>query len=212
MAVKLTRPADATDQRVFLTSPYHPAILLKLRALGGKWQAANKRWAFDARDKEAVRSAALEVFGECGSAPIQRMDVRVPVPTDEQRYAFGETSVYMLGREVAYRGQRDMAVRLGEGVIVYEGGFYASGGSRNNPCVGTPQDGTILELRDVPCRFAASLPAGASIVRVHPAPEGAEEVLPSGDPFGTDSNAGRDCSPEEEAELALDARREYAMA
>jgi len=55
--IRITTETNST----FLSSPYHPALPERARALGGKFDRSNKVWIFDARDEERVRELAREI-------------------------------------------------------------------------------------------------------------------------------------------------------
>ena len=132
-----------------LVSPYSPTLPAKCRALGGRWNADTKKWYFDLRDADRVRSMCVEAFG---IDPLAEPDEQPELVT--VRWVVGGTtyddSVWMFGREILRRPSRDERVRLGKDVVLIAGGFEGWGGSRANPRIGTPQDGTIVEIRDVP--------------------------------------------------------------
>jgi hypothetical protein len=78
----------------------------------------------------------------------------VRVNMDDLHYSGQE--LRLAGRRLAWRPSRDEQVRLAEGVVVISGGFPASGGSVKNPRL-TEEDGTVLEIRDVPLPVAQKM-------------------------------------------------------
>jgi hypothetical protein len=146
-----------TGTTTTLHSPYDPTLPSKARAIGGRWNGAAKAWQFDARDEPRVRELAIEVYGSDGSDGSDTgqptVTVRVPVTgvDDEFRVA---------GRRLAHRPGRDDAVRLAPGVVIVTGGFSPSGGSVKNPRL-EEDEGTVLEVRDVPALQAQRMVAEA---------------------------------------------------
>jgi len=129
---------------VTVHAPYHPNWPGKARSLGGQWDAASRTWKFDPRDLERVRAALGAVYGWTGDYPVEILDARVlldKVPSDGD-------ALWMFGRLLAERRGRDAPVRLGQGVVLFCGGFPLSGGSRRSPRL-EPYPGTTLEVRDV---------------------------------------------------------------
>lgn len=140
------------SQSVALTSPYHPDLPRAARHLGGHW--SGERWFFDLRDEAGVRSLAREIYGTDGDDGAELVTVRL-------RLNAGRTwtdELYWGGRQIARRFSRDSHVQLGDDVVVVTGGFPAHGGSRKNPAVAA-EEGTVLEVRDVPAP-AALKPCG----------------------------------------------------
>lgn len=143
MTVRIERQGNS----VILSAPYHPDLPARARQLGGKFDGYTKSWTFDSRDEARVRALAREIYGTDGEAS-KTIAVRVHV----DRF-LDARSLWLFGREIARRPERDWAVRLGEGVVVISGGFPASGGSVKNPRLAA-EPGTVLEVRDVPANHA----------------------------------------------------------
>lgn len=131
-----------------LKTPYSPTLPALCRALGGKWNATQKSWFFDMRDARRVAAMCLETFGiDPLAAPDDAPDlVTVRWRPDQIR----SDEVWMFGRQIVRRPGRDSAVQLGADCVTVSGGFPTWGGSRANPVIGTPVEGTIIEIRDVP--------------------------------------------------------------
>ncbi len=144
-AVRMT----TENGRLVVEAPYHPALPAAAKDRGGKFDSASKTWSFDVRDEEAVRKMLLRIYGTDG-APTELRTIRVDAYKLASR---GDQEIWVAGRRICSRLERDAGVRLGEGVVVVTGRFPASGGSRNHPAV-DPREGTILEVRDVPRRAA----------------------------------------------------------
>lgn len=145
-----------TDGVLTLVAPYNRALKPAARPLGGRWDPTTKAWRFDARDEERVRALALSIYGMDGTEdPFDTVTARVPTSSYEYKGV-----VTVAGRIIAERRQRDYAVDLAHGVVLVEGRYAASGGSRATPLIG-PND-AVLEVRDIPRR--AALEAGLTIV------------------------------------------------
>jgi len=133
---------------VAVETPYHPTWPPSARSLGGRWDPDRRVWRFDARDEERVRALIAELFGNPDEP---RVTVRIKAEGLNTAYV---GSFFAMGREILSRRGRDAEVQLGEGVVLLAGGYPASAGSRQNPAIGRPLEGTILEVRDVPLSLA----------------------------------------------------------
>src|SRR5215212_9422329 len=51
------------DEKIAVSSPYHPSFPPRARQLGGTWDAGRLIWLFDPRDEERVRGLCEEVYG-----------------------------------------------------------------------------------------------------------------------------------------------------
>ena len=129
-------------------TPYHPAFPSAAKAIGGRWDPDRRVWRFDLRDEERVRALLIDLFGDPAEP---RVTVRISAEGLNTAYV---GSLFALGREILCRRGRDAEVQLGEGVVLLAGGYPASAGSRQNPAIGRPLEGTILEVRDVPISLA----------------------------------------------------------
>lgn len=154
-------------QKVELVAPYHPALGPKAKRIGGRWDAFQRVWMFDPRDEERVRDLAREVYGTDGDDAVELVTLRYSVTSDDSRRG----ALWRYGRRLVERRDRDGQVDLGPGVIVVEGAFPGSGGSRQYPAVGGP--GTVLEVRDVP---ATLVDDDATLVEEQPEEAGDERA------------------------------------
>jgi hypothetical protein len=133
---------ERSGDRVTVIAPYHPQFPASARQAGGRWDAAGKRWSFDARDEERVREICRSIYGTDGSVEAATVTIRYRV-TDS-----ADNPLWYAGRLIVERRGRDEAVRLGDGVVIIEGRFASSGGSMKYPRL-EPSD-VVLEIRDVP--------------------------------------------------------------
>lgn len=132
-----------------LSSPYHPSLPKRAKALGGKFDSRSKKWHFDARDEERVREMAVEVYGTDGrDTDTEKVTVRVKLSEERGWVSDPREGLFLGGQQIARASGRDSGATPGEGVVVIEGGF-GSGGTTHNwetrVCAGT-----TVEVRDVP--------------------------------------------------------------
>ncbi|WP_030185976.1 helix-turn-helix domain-containing protein [Streptomyces capuensis] len=138
-----------TNGKLEVSSPYHPDMPPLARGLGGRWNPANRTWAFDQRDEDRIRDMLRGIFGTDGS-PVDQADL-ITVRWDISNYCHskGDNELRLAGRLVASRRSRDTDVRLGENVVLISGGFPGSAGSMQYPAL-APRDNTVIEVRDIP--------------------------------------------------------------
>lgn len=134
----------------------HPAFPVAARLLGGFKHMStgdHETWTFDVGIEGRVRTLCIDIWGTDGSlaTDLDTVTLRWIVPDARER------ELWLAGRLVARREQRDDPVRLGNGVTVVQGGFWPAGGSKKNPRL-DPYDGTVVEIRNVP-RAAADTAA-----------------------------------------------------
>lgn len=164
-----------TDDSVILTAPYDPALPSKAKALGGRYK--DRTWAFALKDEQRVRELAREIYGTDGSETSHAVTVRVDTRKLNFRDHYGE--IRLAGRSLARRTGRDVAVRLGDGVVVVNGRFPATGGSVKNPCLDFVGLDIVLEVRNVPFSVAQKMiaEAGADAVNIIDADQVDREAL-----------------------------------
>ena len=138
---------DRSRDGLKVTTGYNPYFAPEARKLGGdfigKDAAGLGVWRFDAREEERVVELCCKIWGHFG-APIELVDVRF----DPKNWGNGR-ELWFAGRLVASRRERDKPVRLGDGVVIIQGGFDSRGGSAANPRLDA-KPGTIIEVRDIP--------------------------------------------------------------
>lgn len=131
-------------------TPYHPDFPSSARSLGGKWSAPD--WTFDARDEQRVRDLCIDLFGTDGT-PCELVTLRCKASSSLWDAAGSACELYLAGRMVAKVFSRsDSRAKLGDGVVITEGGF-CGGGSHRDPYA-TSKTGTVFELRDLPRAIA----------------------------------------------------------
>lgn len=134
------------NSRVLVDSPYDRGFISRAKEMGGKWDPDGKVWAFDERDEERVRDLCMEIYGEDGRDSGTTVAIRLDLEAyDNDIY---EQELRLAGRQLAKRFGRDQAVALGDGIVLVEGHFKKSGGSRKNPRIGETK-GVVLEIRDL---------------------------------------------------------------
>jgi len=146
------------SERIMVVTPYHPDFPRKARSLGGvfgRTREGKPAWFFDPRDEQRVRELVKSVYGTTGEEEDDLVDVIVDLGSLDRETGSIRWSdeFWFLGRQILKRWGRDSSVRLGRGVVVLEGEFASSGGSRRNPQIGSV-DGIVIEVRDVPRNLA----------------------------------------------------------
>ena len=121
------------------------------RAIGGTFDRRAEDWVFGLRQEALVRGICLDVFGTDGApqpAVTLRVDLDAANPSGRN---------FMLGPvQVLTKWGRDQTPSVGDGCTVVAGGLCSSGGSRNNPRI-TWEDGTVMEVENVPLIAAQAL-------------------------------------------------------
>ena len=136
--------------RVYVKSPYNKNFVDAAGKLNGKWVSGSGEWAFDGRDEARVRESCIAIYGTDGTTQAALVTLRVTLG------GIDGIEITLGGRSLVRRPGRDSRVKLGDGVVVLEGGFPSSGGSVKNPRV-APLPGTVLEVRDFPAALASEL-------------------------------------------------------
>lgn len=150
------------DGKLLVESEYNPAFVQAARRLGGKWESPF--WSFDVRDEADVRALCLECYGTDGLTAVELVDLQVTIPEDVSEIGGRQDSIYLFGRVIARAWGRDSGAKLGNGIVIKQGGF-SSGGSVKN-WITAVQDGTVFIMRDVPKSLVDTHDNKAFIVEV----------------------------------------------
>lgn len=132
------------DGKIYVTSPYNSVFVQGAKKLDGKWKAPS--WVFDARDEQLVRDLCFSTYGTDGNGITDVVTIKVNFSGD--RFAH-HGPIEVFGRTVALAKNRNSGARLGEGVILLEGGF-TSGGSWKNWGTCVDDSGAVVLIRDIP--------------------------------------------------------------
>ena len=133
---------EVKDQ-VITKSDYHPDFVYQANALGGTWNSEDKTWEFPVEMKSQVLQELQQCYGIDGEE-LTTVDITIT------RNSCKGKELWMYGRRLAIRYERDSSVVLGPNVTILEGKFYGSGGSRKNPSVMCNADPVTLRVLRVP--------------------------------------------------------------
>jgi len=159
--------------KVAVSAPYAPSFVDKARKIGGSFDRPAKVWEFDPRSEQAARDLCKQVYGSDGSDNDQpRVTIRIPLdgPNVKEFRPAGEALVW--------RRYRDEPVRFAPHVVLVAGDFPSRGGSVANPRL-DPDDGTVIEVRDLPPGTAQKITddwGTAEIVAAPPADDAAARI------------------------------------
>ncbi|MFD7663536.1 helix-turn-helix domain-containing protein [Streptomyces sp. NPDC059788] len=150
--VKITRQVIGSgDYRLWVRVLPAPGFGDRARRLGGQRTKVSPRyeyWRFSPRVETAVRDLCLDIWGTDGTWVTDPDRVNVHWDIWDVR---DQQHLWLAGRFIAGRDERDEPVKLGWGVRILSGGFQARGGSRPNPRVAPREyEDTVLEISDVP--------------------------------------------------------------
>lgn len=134
------------EGQLFVHCPFRESLMNRFRELGGKGSLND--WTFDAREKDRVAQLCDEYFGHHGD-PVPLCDIRFNLADAIGEKSHSDKRLFLFGRLCASRLDRDKAPTMGEGVVVVEGRFEPSEGSKAHPKIGWVE-GIVLEIRDVP--------------------------------------------------------------
>jgi hypothetical protein len=131
-----------SGSELFVDTPYNSRFVKAAKDMGGKWNGGN--WKFDARDEQRVRELCMATYGSDGVTS-DLVTLRITLGPGDGEYA---GPVELHGRTIARALGRDSGAKLGDGVVLLEGGF-SSGGSVKNWRT-TVKEGTTVLVRDFP--------------------------------------------------------------
>ena len=140
-------------------TPYSSEFVQRVKALGGRWDAAEKCWNVREQTIEMVREAMREIYGRCDAEPTATVTI---VATFSNEVSAWHEGVRLFGRVLAAAWGRDTGARVGDGVAFIKG-KPTSGGTRADWRTFIPA-GCEVEIYDVPADYAsecmATLPEG----------------------------------------------------
>lgn len=121
-------------QSLFVYAPYEKDFISKARQIHGKWDSKERAWVFEKENEILVKKLLIKIYGEDGSGTEKTIPVLVDL--DKCPKIIEKEKQLKLGKFlIATRFERDSYVSLPNEVVVVEGGFTTSGGSRKYPKV-----------------------------------------------------------------------------
>ena len=129
------------NSQLIVVSPFHPALPIKARSIGGKW--VDPSWVFDTRDRERVADLYRSVYGY-DQFDVETVDIQVKLRDECFIYA-DKSALFLAGRQLARANGRDSNANLGDGVVMVAGDFRGGGSLKN--WVTRSSEGAIFEIR-----------------------------------------------------------------
>lgn len=141
-----TYKIETVGTAAYITTPYNPDFVARVKALSGHWDASSRRWKVKAQAVDAVRAAMMEIYGESDQPSTdERVTVIVRVAKEIETYT---APVTLFGKVVAAAYGRDTGARVGSDAA-FSKGAPTSGGSARNWATVIPA-GCEIEIYNVP--------------------------------------------------------------
>lgn len=125
--------------------PFNTLFLSEARKRNGTWEPVIAAWRFDARDEGLLRQVCQRIFGTDGVTPPDVVTVRLSFPRDVESRDCAPLAY--LGRDIARATGKTSGARLGDGVVLEEGGFISGGSAKYWRVIA--KAGTSVLMRDV---------------------------------------------------------------
>lgn len=140
---------EIKDGQAYLTTPYNPVYVQRIKQVGARWDASSKCWCINDQSVDVARKIMREVYGEDDQNQGEKVTVIATFSADQSAL---RSDYCLLGKVIARAYGRDTGARVGAGVAFAEGAPQ-SGGSVKNWRTVIPA-GSVVEIYDVPLRFA----------------------------------------------------------
>lgn len=140
---------EIKDGQAYLTTPYNPVYVQRIKQLGARWDASSKRWRINEQSVDAARKIMREIYG--GDDQWQDEKVTVIATFSETQSAL-LNAYYLFGKVIAQAFGRNTGAQVGPEAAFVEGA-PRSGGSVKNWKTIIPE-GSIVEIYNVPLQFA----------------------------------------------------------
>ena len=156
--IKIT---NTQNNMLKVETPYSAQFVAELKENIGsrKWNASEKAWYVPEESKDVLMKILKDVYGFNGSEDDGKR-CTVEITFNESDYV-DKDAIKIGGLEIARAFGRDSGARIGEGVIVLEGGF-TSGGSRSNWDTRV-KEGTKIKIKNFPEWILNDQEAGTNV-------------------------------------------------
>lgn len=133
-----------TNGQIAVHAPYNKRFIEFAHETAGKWNASDKAWMFDERDRSKVEDICVKLFNYLKSG-----DKTVTIQFPGTLLKSDGNEEFLLGKKMCYRPSRDSQVRLTDGLLLISGKFAYSGGSMRYPNCGDVNN-LVFEYRNFP--------------------------------------------------------------
>lgn len=130
----------------YISSPYNPEFVARIKNLGGRWDAASHAWKISEQALEDARQIMRDTYGETDQ-PTTEPTVTLRVEITEDIWEL-RSPIVIAGRIVASASGRDSGARAGEDVAFIEGKPQSGGSAKNwRTCIDA---GSIIKIFNAP--------------------------------------------------------------
>lgn len=132
------------NNRIYAFTPFNRDFISEAKLIGGRYDADQKAWHFDASYSKELSDVLINLFGTDGS-DTKTVTARITVTGELKEY---NGPIIICGREIARATGRDSGARAGHGVVFIEKKPQSGGSVKNWATV--INQGTIFDIQDFP--------------------------------------------------------------
>lgn len=140
---------EIKDGQAYLTTPYNPVYVQRIKQLGARWDASSKRWRINEQSIYAARKIMREVYGEDDQKHGEKVTV---IATFDKTQSALCSAYCLLGKIIAQAYGRDTGAKVGPDAAFVEGAPLSGGSVKNWETI-IPK-GSVVEIYNVPRSFA----------------------------------------------------------
>lgn len=140
---------EIKDDQAYLTTPYNPTYVQRIKQIGARWDTSSKQWRINAQSIDVARKIMREVYGEDDQQQGEKVTV---IATFREEQSALCSAYYLLGKPIARAYGRDSGAQVGLDAA-FTAGAPRSGGSVKNWRTVIPA-GSVVEIYNVPRSFA----------------------------------------------------------
>jgi len=140
---------EIKDDQAYLTTPYNPVYVQRIKQIGARWDASSKRWRINAQSVDVARKIMREIYGEDDQEQNEKVTVIATFAAERSALC---SAYCLLGKVIARAYGRDSGAQVGPDAA-FAAGAPQSGGSVKNWRTVIPA-GSVVEIYNVPLQFA----------------------------------------------------------
>ncbi len=119
---------ETKDGRAYISAPYNPEFVNRIKAMGGRWEASSRRWSVQDNAVDAVRAMMLDIYGENDETPAAERVTLVVHAVDGADALRG--AITLAGKTIAKAFGRDSGAKIGDDVAFISGAPYSAGSAK----------------------------------------------------------------------------------
>ena len=119
---------ETKDGKAYISAPYNPDFVARIKAMGARWEASSRCWVVREDAIDAARAAMMAIYGENDETPAAERVTLIVHAVDGADALRG--AITLAGKTIAKAFGRDSGAKIGDDVAFITGAPYSAGSAK----------------------------------------------------------------------------------